>query len=129
MNDFCAKLLHNLFDKYLFDDEKLLECSKGLYRGLELLQSDKPDCLAIVRGMLELVIWGPYPSELAGSTFTSQEQAYDFWLDKERAMMVNRFARCSLDPSGSFSIEDFYKLRFLLNSTGTTLVENSQYIS
>lgn len=128
LNNFCAKLLQDLFESYISGDEKLTECSKGLQRGLELLQSDKTDCLAIVRGMLELLIWGPYPSELAGSSFVSQEQAYDFWLDKERAMMVNRFARCSLDPSGSFSIEDFYKLRFLLNSTGTTLVENSQYI-
>ena len=55
---------------------------------------------------------------------SSVEQDHCAWLERERAAAVARFA-CSLDglTSNGVALEDFYRLKFLLKSSATSLAE------
>ena len=107
-----------------------------------LLEPRRIECLAHLRAVVEYTLWGPRKlgdnpaaSAAAGADncqgldsegdceSSSVEQDHSAWLERERAAVVARFA-CSMDGlSNGVSLEDFYRLKFLLKSSATSLAE------
>ncbi|XP_076438772.1 uncharacterized protein LOC143277753 [Babylonia areolata] len=124
------------------DDEDEATLLTTVERLRLLLEPRRLECLTHVRAVVEYTLWGPGKggdNSAAGSTATaaggdnsepmgegdssSVEQDHSVWLERERACMVARFA-CSLEGlAGGVTLEDFYRLKFLLKSSATSLAE------
>ncbi|KAK7096433.1 hypothetical protein V1264_005730 [Littorina saxatilis] len=109
-----------------------------------LLEPRRIECLAHLRAVVEYTLWGPrhlgdtiIPSSSSSAALdrseslessvecdaSSVEQDHCAWLERERAAMVSRFA-CSVDgQSQGVVLEDFYRLKFMLKSSATSLAE------
>ncbi|PVD36181.1 hypothetical protein C0Q70_03156 [Pomacea canaliculata] len=110
-----------------------------------LLEGRRIECLAQVRSVVEYLLWGPcketdYALAVAssgGSTeagvmegeCSSVEQDLYAWLERERAATVGRFARSAEGLGMGVSLEDFYRLKFLLKSSATSLAECVRQLS
>lgn len=96
-----------------------------------LLEPRRIECLAQLRAVVEYTLWGPRNLNDEGSgeenpesdETGSIEQDHSAWLERERAALVAKFA-CSMDGLGSgVALDDFYRLKFLLKSSATSLAE------
>ncbi|KAL8595504.1 hypothetical protein ACOMHN_000713 [Nucella lapillus] len=103
-----------------------------------LLEPRRLECLAHARSVVEYLLWGPgkggEPGAAGGGEggegegvgegeWSSVEQDHSAWLERERAAMVARFAASLEGLSGGVHLEDFYRLKFLLKSSATSLAE------
>lgn len=116
-----------------------------------LLEPRRIECLAHVRAVVEYLLWGPVKETGIGVVSGSEgptsqglesaetaeteseisciEQDHCAWLERERALVVGKFARSIEGIGGGISLEDFYRLKFLLKSSATSLAECSRQLT
>lgn len=93
-------------------------------RVTELLHQEHTECLSVARAVLEFSLWGPQMKALEDiMNSNAQEQAFDMWLEVQRASLINKLARMSARSTESKSVDDLYKMKFLLKSNGASMAE------
>ncbi|XP_050395838.2 uncharacterized protein LOC126814616 [Patella vulgata] len=91
-----------------------------------MLEPRRVDCLAQVRSVVEYLLWGPNKMDLINKEEgeNSIEQELSIWLEMERAHGLVRFAKNVSGISSGVTLDEYYRLKFLLKSSAVGLAES-----
>ncbi|XP_041355428.1 proteoglycan 4-like [Gigantopelta aegis] len=136
MCNFLDRLLNDASEMYSVDDDDDIEDENfsaniqtvEMIKTLRaMLEPRKIECLAQVRSVVEYILWGPNKDPTVEEvTRSSLEQDMSSWLEAERAMAVSQFAKNSNGFASGLSLDEYYRLKFLLKSSATSLAESAR---
>lgn len=92
---------------------------------IKMLQTRRLDCLAHVRSYTEYLLWGPkndkWKTEIDRQS--NIEPKISMWLERERTLLIHKFACIPVGSIRSCSVQDFYQMKFLLKSCAVSMTE------